>query len=95
MLHSLLVRSQLCSLSELSLSLVAMEPWIAKEDPYRADIYRRMDALIHQTHGYYVGKNIPYSQDKKNICNKQFKRLKQNFYLYIKKKKNRINKKII
>ncbi|XP_043275787.1 inositol monophosphatase 2-like [Venturia canescens] len=39
------------SVQDLSLSLVAMEPWIAKEDPYRAHIYRRMDALIHQTHG--------------------------------------------
>lgn len=38
-------------LLELSQTLVAMEPWIAKDPNYLVSIYSRMHALIQGTHG--------------------------------------------
>lgn len=37
---------------DVSQSLVAMEPWIAKNPEYLTSIYNRMHALIQGTHGY-------------------------------------------
>lgn len=36
---------------DLSESLIAMEPWIAKNPNYLVNIYTRMHALIQRTHG--------------------------------------------
>ncbi|XP_015603776.1 inositol monophosphatase 2 [Cephus cinctus] len=36
---------------DLIQALVAMEPWIAKNEHYRANVYRRMHAVIQGTHG--------------------------------------------
>ncbi|KAM0736461.1 Inositol monophosphatase 2 [Formica fusca] len=36
---------------DVSQSLVAMEPWIAKDPQYLANVYSRMHALIQGTHG--------------------------------------------
>lgn len=37
--------------SDLSQTLIAMEPWIAKDSNYLVSIYSRMHALIQGTHG--------------------------------------------
>lgn len=37
---------------DISQSLVAIEPWIAKYPEYLTNVYKRMHALIQGTHGY-------------------------------------------
>ncbi|XP_012139069.1 uncharacterized protein LOC105662308 [Megachile rotundata] len=39
------------NITDLSQTLVAMEPWIAKDPKYLVSIYNRMHALIQGTHG--------------------------------------------
>lgn len=36
---------------DLSEALVAMEPWLAKDETYLVSVYTRMHALIQGTHG--------------------------------------------
>lgn len=45
------VRKSMELFSDLSETLVAMEPWIAKDSNYLVTVYSRMHALIQGTHG--------------------------------------------
>ncbi|XP_031370371.1 inositol monophosphatase 1-like isoform X1 [Apis dorsata] len=44
-------RIKTSKITDLSESLIAMEPWIAKNPNYLVNIYTRMHALIQRTHG--------------------------------------------
>lgn len=44
-------RIKTSKITDLSESLIAMEPWIAKNPNYLVNIYARMHALIQRTHG--------------------------------------------
>lgn len=50
-LLSFMLKCILSIFPDISQTLVAMEPWIAKDSNYLVTVYSRMHALIQGTHG--------------------------------------------